>query len=55
MKKIIGLLSAIWLLPAFTMASEANLVIPQGIKNETILYWGFAITLIGFLFGLNQC
>ena len=54
MKKIIGLLSAIWLLPAFTMASEANLVIPQGIKNETILYWGFAITLIGFLFGLHQ-
>ena len=39
---------------AFTMASEADLVIPDGMKHETILYWTFLITLAGFLFGLHQ-
>ncbi len=42
------------LLPLQTFASEADLVIPAGIKSETILYWGFLITFFGFLFGLYQ-
>jgi K(+)-stimulated pyrophosphate-energized sodium pump len=40
--------------PFLTMASEADLVIPDGIKNQTILYWGFLITIAGFMFGLYQ-
>lgn len=47
-------LFGIFALPVMTWASEANLVIPPGIKNETILYWGFLITIAGFLFGLYQ-
>ena len=35
-------------------ASEANLVIPDGIREQTILYWGFLITMAGFMFGLYQ-
>jgi len=40
--------------PFIASASEADLVIPNGIKSETILYWGFLITFAGFLFGLYQ-
>jgi K(+)-stimulated pyrophosphate-energized sodium pump len=40
--------------PFLMQASEANLVIPPGIKDQTILYWGFLITIAGFLFGLYQ-
>ncbi|RLD37855.1 MAG: sodium-translocating pyrophosphatase, partial [Bacteroidetes bacterium] len=32
----------------------ADLVIPDGVKSQSILYWGFLITLIGFLFGAYQ-
>ncbi len=53
MKKILTLF-ALFTVPAFSMASEADLVIPGGMKSETILYWGFLITLAGFLFGLQQ-
>ncbi len=53
MKKIYGVLAA-FLLPVFSFASEANLVIPEGIKSESILYWGFLITILGMLFGLYQ-
>ncbi len=53
MKKVLTLLSA-FLLPAMTFASEADLVIPSEIKSQTILYWGFLITILGFLFGLYQ-
>jgi len=53
MKKLLSLLSII-LLPFLSMASEADLVIPDGIKQENILYWGFLITFGGFLFGLFQ-
>ncbi len=53
MKKIYGVLAA-FLLPVFSFASEANLVIPEGIRNESILYWGFLITILGMLFGLYQ-
>jgi len=40
--------------PLLSMASEADLVIPDGMKQETILYWGFLITIAGFMFGLYQ-
>ncbi len=53
MKKILSLF-AVFSIPAFTMASEADLVIPEGMKHETILYWTFLITLAGFLFGWHQ-
>ncbi|MCX6276853.1 MAG: sodium/proton-translocating pyrophosphatase, partial [Bacteroidetes bacterium] len=53
MKRALTILT-VFLLPLFTWASEANLVIPSGIKDQTILYWGFLITLSGFLFGLYQ-
>ncbi|MCB2222240.1 MAG: sodium-translocating pyrophosphatase [Bacteroidetes bacterium] len=53
MKKLLSLLS-ILSLPVLSLASEADLVIPDGIKSETILYWGFLITIAGFAFGLLQ-
>ena len=40
--------------PALTYASEADLVIPEAIKEKNLLYWGFLITFAGFLFGLYQ-
>jgi K(+)-stimulated pyrophosphate-energized sodium pump len=40
--------------PLQSFASEADLVIPDGVKAQTILYWGFLITFAGFLFGLYQ-
>jgi K(+)-stimulated pyrophosphate-energized sodium pump len=42
------------LAPAVTFASEADLVIPDSMKEQSILYWGFLITIAGFLFGLYQ-
>jgi len=36
------------------MASEADLVIPDAIKSQNILYWGFLITMAGLLFGFYQ-
>ena len=53
MKKLLTLLF-VFLLPALTFASEADLVIPADIKNQSILYWGFLITVLGFMFGLYQ-
>ncbi len=53
MKKLLSLFS-ILSLPVLSLASEADLVIPDGIKSETILYWGFLITIAGFMFGLLQ-
>ena len=53
MKKILSLL-ALFASPFIASASEADLVIPDGMRSETILYWGFIITLAGFLFGLYQ-
>lgn len=40
--------------PSLLLASEANLKIPDGIKNENLLYWGFVVTLLGLLFGFYQ-
>ncbi len=53
MKKSFSVLAA-FLLPVFSFAGEADLVIPEAIKNESILYWGFLITILGMLFGLFQ-
>ncbi len=53
MKKVLALL-ALFATPFLVSASEADLVIPDGVKGETILYWGFLITFLGFLFGLYQ-
>ena len=53
MKKILSFL-ALLSAPILASASEADLVIPEGIKSQTILYWGFLITLAGFMFGLYQ-
>jgi K(+)-stimulated pyrophosphate-energized sodium pump len=53
MKRAITFFTAL-LLPFLTMAGEANLVIPADIRNQSILYWGFLITLAGFMFGLYQ-
>jgi K(+)-stimulated pyrophosphate-energized sodium pump len=53
MRKILSLLS-ISMLPMLTFASEADLAIPEEIKEQNILYWGFLITFAGFMFGLYQ-
>jgi len=53
MKKIISIL-VFSMLPFVSMASEADLVIPDAIKEQSILYWGFLITLAGLLFGFYQ-
>lgn len=53
MKRALTLIS-LFSLPFIASASEANLVIPPQIKDQTILYWGFLITIAGFLFGLFQ-
>jgi len=42
------------LLPVSSFASEADLVVPNGVKGESVLFWGFLIILFGFLFGLYQ-
>ena len=53
MKKLIAILVGL-MLPVLTMASEADLVIPDSIKEQSILYWGFLITVAGMLFGFYQ-
>jgi K(+)-stimulated pyrophosphate-energized sodium pump len=53
MKRAIPIITALFL-PFLTMASEANLIIPAGIRDQSILYWGFLITIAGFMFGLFQ-
>ncbi len=42
------------LFPLISNASEADLVIPDSIKDNSILYWGFIVTIAGFIFGLFQ-
>lgn len=53
MKKFFTFLT-LSLLPIFTFASEADLIIPDAVRSQSILYWGFLITFAGFLFGLYQ-
>lgn len=54
MKKKVFTLLSVLAVPFFASASEADLVIPNGVKSETLLYWGFLVTILGFLFGLYQ-
>lgn len=55
MKRKILLSSALLLIANVgVFASEADLKIPDSIKQQSILYWGFLITALGFLFGLIQ-
>lgn len=55
MKKgiITGLIFTI-LAPLSAYSNEAELVIPDGVKEQSILYYGFIITIAGLLFGLYQ-
>lgn len=52
----IFLVSALFLLaiPTLAIASEADLQIPPAVKEQTILYFGFLVTLLGLLFGGYQ-
>ncbi len=50
MKRLSSLfLTLLFAVPA--LASEADLKVPEGIKSHSFLYWGFAVTLLGMLFG----
>ncbi len=53
MKKLLIFFSMM-ALPLFSWGSEADLVVPDGVKHESILYWGFLITFLGLLFGFYQ-
>jgi len=53
MKKIIAILIVL-MFPTKILASEADLVIPDAIKEQSILYWGFLITIAGLFFGFYQ-
>ena len=54
MKKALSALAALSL-PALLHASEANLKMPAGFASDSkILYWGFAVVLLGMLFGYYQ-
>jgi len=46
--------SSFILTPLTSMASEADLKVPDTIKDQSILYWGFLITALGMLFGYYQ-
>jgi K(+)-stimulated pyrophosphate-energized sodium pump len=53
-KQVLLSLLLVLIAPVMTFASEADLKIPEIMKDQTILYWGFLITAAGFLFGLFQ-
>ena len=54
MKKIAALFASL-ILPFMTFASEADLKIPElGVSQNHLLLFGFAICLIGLLFGYYQ-
>ena len=36
------------------LASEADLKVPESIRDHQILYWGFVVTFLGMLFGFMQ-
>lgn len=55
LKRIMGLLPLLFIgLSLNGFASEADLIIPESIKNQNILYWGFLVTFLGWLFGFWQ-
>jgi K(+)-stimulated pyrophosphate-energized sodium pump len=39
---------------AVSFGSEADLKVPEAIKDESVLYWGFLVCVLGLLFGLYQ-
>jgi K(+)-stimulated pyrophosphate-energized sodium pump len=51
--RVLGLV-ILFLAPFAGMASEADLKVPDAIKQEFVLYGGFLITVLGMLFGLYQ-
>ncbi|HOE04254.1 MAG TPA: sodium-translocating pyrophosphatase [Bacteroidales bacterium] len=54
MKKRISLIIVALLSPFITMASEADLTVPDLGNGHNILLWGLLVVLFGFLFGLYQ-
>ncbi len=52
--KRLSVLSLTLLSTFSAIASEADLHVPVGIKEHTELYYGFAITILGMLFGVYQ-
>ncbi len=52
--KVLFASMVMFLTPLMTMASEADLKIPDTIKQQSILYYGFLITTLGLLFGFYQ-
>jgi len=46
--------SLVFFAPLTAMASEADLKVPDSIKEQSLLYWGFLITALGMLFGFYQ-
>ena len=56
MKRFFSLLVGI-AMPLITMASEANLKMPEGFassEDSKLLYWGFLVVVLGLLFGFFQ-
>lgn len=56
MKRFFSLLVGI-AMPLITMASEANLKMPEGFassEDSKLLYWGFLVVILGLLFGFFQ-
>ncbi|MDR1459896.1 MAG: sodium-translocating pyrophosphatase [Bacteroidales bacterium] len=53
LNRILLCLSCLFL-PLVSMASEADLKVPEAIKEEPVLYVGFLVTVLGMLFGLYQ-
>ncbi|MGE5355737.1 MAG: sodium-translocating pyrophosphatase [Deltaproteobacteria bacterium] len=53
MKKLFTFFTVLFM-PFLALASEADLVIPDDVKNQSVLYWGFLITILGLGFGFFQ-
>jgi K(+)-stimulated pyrophosphate-energized sodium pump len=53
LKRVMTILAALFI-PAAAMASEADLIIPDDMQKQSILYWGFVVTALGLLFGFYQ-
>jgi len=53
MKKFFSFITLL-IIPAMAFAGEADLVIPEAVKDQSILFWGFLITILGLGFGLYQ-
>lgn len=51
---LVSALLLLLMMPTLSFASEADLQIPAAVKEQTILYAGFVITILGLLFGWYQ-